>query len=134
MHSSMESMKKIILLIVAILTLWGNALLAQDITGTWQGTLTPPSAKEQRIVLKLSTGDGPLKATLYFIDQGGQPFNATFVKLVNSILRVEFTSGNYEGKLSADGKSIAGTVSLGTPQPLNLTRATSERFQHPLLR
>lgn len=126
MHSSMESMKKIILLIVAILTLWGNALLAQDITGTWQGTLTTPSAKEQRIVLKLSTGDGPLKATLYFIDQGGQPFNATFVKLVNSILRVEFTSGNYEGKLSADGKSIAGTVSLGTPQPLNLTRATSE--------
>jgi uncharacterized protein (TIGR03435 family) len=121
-----SSMKKIILLIIAIIASSGNVLFAQNITGTWQGTLAQPSVKGQRIVLKLSKDDGQLKATLYFIDQSGQPFNATFVKLVNSTLRVEFTSGNYEGTLSADGKSIAGTVSFGASQPLNLTRATNE--------
>jgi len=32
--------------------------------------------------------------------------------------------GGYEGKLSADGNSIAGTFTQGAPLPLNLTRAT----------
>ena len=35
--------------------------------------------------------------------------------------------GSYEGKLSADGKSIAGTWSQGLkPLPLNFERATAE--------
>ena len=32
--------------------------------------------------------------------------------------------GKYEGKLSADGNSITGTWSQGSPLPLNFTKAT----------
>src|SRR5580658_7172553 len=35
-------------------------------------------------------------------------------------------NGTYEGKLSGDGNSIAGTWTQGTQLPLNLARATPE--------
>ncbi|WP_158819398.1 TIGR03435 family protein [Granulicella sp. S156] len=119
-------MKKMFLWIVAFATLVGSALRAQDITGAWQGTLTPPNGKELRIVLQLSKDDERLKAVMYSIDQGGQPFKASSAKFVDSTLKVELIIGSYEGKLSADGKTITGNWTQGTPLPLNLVRATKE--------
>ena len=122
-------MKKMLLCIVALTALIGGSLRAQDITGTWQGSLTPPSGKELRIVLQFSKDDGKLKAIMYSIDQGAQPIKASSVTLDGSALKctVDMIGGSYEGKLSADGKSIAGTWTQGaTPLPLNLARATKE--------
>ena len=122
-------MKKLMLLIVSLVALMGGSLRAQDITGNWQGTLTPPSGKELRIILQLTKDDGRLKGTMYSIDQGAQPFKASSVVLDGSTFKysVDVIGGSYEGKLSADGKAISGTWTQGTnPLPLNLVRPAKE--------
>ena len=69
-------MKMSILPLVAFTALSGGALLAQDVSGTWQGTLHAVS--DLRIVIRISnTEGGGLKATFYSVDQGGQPVGAT---------------------------------------------------------
>jgi len=121
--------KKLILLIVSLTMLMGGVLRAQDITGNWQGTLTPPSGKELRIILQITKDDGRLRASMYSIDQGAQPFKAASVVLDGSTFKyaVDVIGGSYEGKLSADGKSITGTWTQGTtPLPLNLVKPAKE--------
>jgi len=111
----------------AIACFWGIPLLAQDITGTWQGTLQ--AGRDLRTVLKISKADGNLKAVLYSIDQGGQGISASSASLQGSTFKmaIEAIGGTYEGKLSADGSSITGTWTQGpNPLPLNLKRATPE--------
>jgi uncharacterized protein (TIGR03435 family) len=98
-------MKKLMLWMIALAALCGNSLLAQSITGTWQGTLQ--AGRELRIVVKISTTDADtLKAVMYSIDQAG---------------------GAYEGRLNAAGTTMAGTWTQGSQMlPLTLARATAE--------
>jgi uncharacterized protein (TIGR03435 family) len=99
---------------------------SQNLVGAWQGTLHV--GKDLRLVIKISKADsGELKSVLYSIDQGGQglpvsktTLDGTAVKLVTSV------GVSYEGKLSADGNSMAGNFIQGSPFPLTLTRATPE--------
>ena len=105
----------------------GRSLLAQEISGTWQGTLE--TGKSLRIVLKISKADDDtLKATMYSIDQGGQPIPVSAITFQGSTVKmtVAAISGAYEGKLGTDGNTIAGTWTQGPPLPLNLTRATND--------
>lgn len=122
-------MKKLTRVMIALALFPGAALLAtEDITGTWQGTLQP--GQELRIVVKISKADGnTLKAVMYSIDQGPQPIPVKSVSLQGSGVRmsVEAVGGTYEGKLSADGTSIAGAWTQGSkPLPLILKRASPE--------
>ena len=113
--------------IIALIALLGTALFAQDITGTWQGTLK--AGRDLRTVIKISeAAEGGLKAVMYSIDQGGQPINASAITLQGSTVKMSVAGigGTFEGKLSADGTTIAGTWTQGTPLPLNLTRATAQ--------
>jgi uncharacterized protein (TIGR03435 family) len=125
-------MKKLIPWTIALITLWGHALLGQSLVGTWQGTLGVPQVPrgELRTVFKLSTTDSDtLKAVMYSIDQGGQPVSATSVSVQGSAVKIAIAGigGAFEGKLSADGNTIAGTWSQGPmPLTLNLTRATAQ--------
>jgi uncharacterized protein (TIGR03435 family) len=100
----------------------------QDIAGTWQGTLH--AGRDLRIVIKITKDDkGGYKAVFYSIDQGGQPLPVTSITEQGTAIKMTLTAigGTYEGKLSADGNSIAGNWSQGgQPLPLNLTRATPE--------
>ena len=67
-------MKKLMPWIIALSVFSGGGLLAQDITGTWQGTLQVYK-QELRTVIKISKADGGgLKAVLYSIGQSGQGF------------------------------------------------------------
>jgi hypothetical protein len=124
-------MKKLMLWIIAF-SLSGSALFAQEITGTWQGTLSATGANRAlRLVTRISkSGDpGALRAVVYSIDQGAQAMTATTVTMQDSILKMTIAGigGTYEGRLSADGNSITGTWTQGrTPLPLNLNRATPE--------
>jgi uncharacterized protein (TIGR03435 family) len=101
------------------------------IDDTWQGTLHVAQAnKDLRIVVKITKTDaGALKVVNYSIDQGGAAMNASSASFQDSILKFEIQAidGSYEGKMSADGKSIAGQWTQGpNPLPLLLERATPE--------
>jgi len=106
-----------------------------DIVGTWQGTLKIAAnadhpAIDLRLVFKISRTDaGGLKAAWYSIDQGGQPLPVETANFQDGVLKFKITlvPRSYEGKMSADGKSIAGTwMEDTTPIPLPLARATPE--------
>jgi uncharacterized protein (TIGR03435 family) len=99
---------------------------AQDIAGTWQGTLHV--GKDLRVVAKITKETGGYKGTFYSIDQGGTPIPVAKITLEGTTVKMSVTaiSGTCEGKLSADGKSIVGTWDQGSAFPLTLTRATPE--------
>jgi len=122
--------KQFLLWMVALVALPGGALLAQDLTGTWQGALALPNGKELRTVVKISKGDaGALRGIFYSIDQPspGVPVNTVTLQGANVKMTIPGIGGTYEGKLEADGNSITGNWKQG-PEPLalNLKRATAE--------
>ncbi|HLF98591.1 MAG TPA: TIGR03435 family protein [Methylococcaceae bacterium] len=107
-----------------------GVLLAQDMVGTWQGSLkNAKNGKELRLVGKISrAANEKLAATFYSIDQGGQPINAGAVTQQGTNIKIDIPAigGTYEGKLSEDSNALTGTWTQGQPAPLNLVRATPE--------
>ena len=99
-----------------------------DISGDWQGTLQLPN-RSLRIVEKISKADKGWAVKMYSIDQGGQGFNGSSVVLDGSAFKftIDLIGGTFQGTVSADGNSIAGTWTQGpNPLPLTLVRATKE--------
>jgi uncharacterized protein (TIGR03435 family) len=121
-------MKRLMLSVVALAAVSGSASFAQDLTGTWQGTLQ--AGKDLRTVVKISKADnGGWKVVFYSIDQTPQGFTADAATLDGSSLRFSITAigGSYEGKLNAEGATFVGTWTQGPkPQPLTLTRANAD--------
>lgn len=121
-------MKKVMLCVFALAAMCTTTARSQDISGEWQGTLK--AGKDLRIVLKIFKGDKDgWSAKMYSIDQGGQPVNVTSLTRQGSTIKmaVDLIGGTYEGRLSEDGKSIAGTWTQGPqPLPLILLRTTPE--------
>jgi len=111
---------------LAVLGLSATAAFAQNIGGTWQGTLQTPE-RALRLVMKVTRADDEsLKAVLYSIDQNGQGLSGSAVSLQGATFKatIPAVSGSYEGKLSADGTTINGTFTRGGPLPLNFVKAT----------
>jgi len=103
------------------------ASATQGIAGTWQGTLRH-AGQDLRTVVKITeVGDGGYKASFHSIDQGGQPIPVEKVTLDGATVQmlIPANGSTFEGKLSADGMSIAGDWTQGpNPVPLTLTRVT----------
>ncbi|HEY3827515.1 MAG TPA: TIGR03435 family protein [Bryobacteraceae bacterium] len=124
-------MKKL-LLFFAFLSFLAAVLYGQTLTGTWQGVLKRPDAPngEQRIVIKVSTTEADkLAATMYFINGGPTtlvPSSAVTANGADLKMSFERINGTWEGRLSADGKTLEGTWTQDEPRPLVLTRATAE--------
>jgi uncharacterized protein (TIGR03435 family) len=119
-------MKKFTLWMMALAALQGSALQAQNITGNWQGTLQAGPQKV-RILFKIALENDKLKATLYTVDRPSAPIATTITRDGSTVkMTIPALNGNYEGKLSGDGNSIAGTWTQGAPLALNLARATPE--------
>jgi uncharacterized protein (TIGR03435 family) len=119
-------MKKLTFWLVALAALQGTALQAQNLTGSWQGTLEVGQRKV-RLVFKIALEDDKLKATLYTADQPSPPIATTITQDGSTVkMTIPSIAGTYEGKVSGDGNSIAGTFSQGAQLPLNLARATPE--------
>jgi uncharacterized protein (TIGR03435 family) len=101
------------------------------LAGVWQGTLHIPQAnRDLRIEIKIAkAADGSYKLNFYSIDQGGQPLAADKSSFDAGVLKfsIDRIGGTYEGKMSADGKTIAGNWSQGpNPLALNLDRTTED--------
>lgn len=103
-----------------------------DVLGTWQGTMHTPAGHDPRVVLKIAkNGKGEYSATLYNLNQNGSPIAGSSVTFANGTLRFvnDFPGLTYQGRISADGKEIRGTMTRTTrplPIPLVLERATPE--------
>ena len=115
---------------LAFAALSGGMLLAQDLTGTWQGTLSLPGGRELRTVIKVEKADGAaLRATMYSIDQGGQGIPVNPVTLQGTTVKMAMPGigGSYEGKMEAAGDAITGNWKQGpNALALNLKRATAQ--------
>jgi uncharacterized protein (TIGR03435 family) len=114
-------MKKLLLSILALVALlgtFGTPAYAQDVTGTWQGTLQV-QGRDMRIVFKV-VNDGGLKATMYSIDQGGGAGAPGTVTLQGATIKITIpgVGGSYDGRLSGDGNTIEGALTqAGAPSP-----------------
>jgi uncharacterized protein (TIGR03435 family) len=111
-----------------LLTAMPCALLAQALEGTWQGTVMPPNQnREMRIAFKI-TKQGSAHQGIFYNLETGRQFNLGAIALEGNAVKVAVPGlgAAYDGKLSADGNSIDGTLTLGTtaPMPLPLKRAT----------
>ena len=95
--------------VVLIVSLTSVAVAyAQSIAGSWQGTL--PVGQSPRVVLKIvDSGNGDLRGSISFVDKSADavPLLSTTYKAPN--LTAAISDITFHGKLSADGKSIAGT-------------------------
>ena len=124
------------ILFVAAFVLTAAALHAQTIVGTWQGTL-PIAATAQgstggpgvRVIFTVEkNADGSFHGGLIWIDRGiSFPLASVVFSAPNVTFAQTSAAPTYRGKLSADGKSIAGTWLQGDQTyPLTLELATAD--------
>lgn len=99
--------------LTAVTVLATSALFAQDLTGTWQGTVRNPDTRtDLRTVLKIQSSEGnPIKANFYSIDQTWLVFPATIaVQGATLKMSIPGIGASWEGKLGADGTTMSGTL------------------------
>src|SRR5437016_2029320 len=107
------------------------ALQAQDISGSWQGSLGEGTDKI-RLMLRIAKGHDRWAGTLFSIDQGldwesGQPLSSVILQAKSLRFKVDEQgmSGAFEGTLNPRGASIVGTWTQGGfRQPITFDRAT----------
>jgi pimeloyl-ACP methyl ester carboxylesterase len=124
----MQKMLRTIVMSAALLWLLPLSLCAQDISGTWQGTLRS-GPQDRRLVIQIRKDDaGAYRAFWYSIDQSPDPVPAETVVLEGSNLKLGFSlvGFSYDGKLSPDGASMVGTAKQPAALPLELKRATKK--------
>jgi uncharacterized protein (TIGR03435 family) len=107
----------------------GRTAAAQYIAGTWQGTLE--GGKEQRIVVKIAKDGTAWKGVIYNLDMNmayeGRATTQMSVQGGELRFAIAPLDASYEGKLSGDGASIAGTwTQAGQAHPLVLARAEGD--------
>lgn len=103
-------------------------LFGQDIAGDWQGTLKFGKT-EQRLVVTIAKGSkGGWTASEVTPDDGSNPVVASSASFEGSTLKIAFDAvgATYEGVLSESKNSFKGTLTHGSPLPLDLERATEE--------
>lgn len=104
-------------------------LRAQDIAGTWQGAMQ--AGKEQRILVQIAKqADAGWTGVVYSLDSVmPHEGRATQISLQGANLRFAIApiESSYQGKLSEDGATIAGTwTQSGATYTLNLARVTGD--------
>jgi hypothetical protein len=115
-----------LLLFSMLALLLAGPACAQDIAGQWQGTIKSGS-RDLRVIVQFSKSDtGGWTGALYRIDEFAITFPINSVTLQNATLKFTAPRGSYEGKISADGNVMNGTLTDGQPFPLELHRATPE--------
>jgi uncharacterized protein (TIGR03435 family) len=120
-------MHRLTFVLVAALVSIAGAAQAQDLGGQWQGAVQA-GPQNLRMVIKISKIASGYEAVLYSIDQSPQGIAGT-VTAQGTAVKIVFPGlgATFEGKLSADGNSIAGALSRGPmPVTLNLVRASGD--------
>ena len=100
-----------------------------QLDGTWQGAVRQADGKDNRWVVKIEKAGNGWKGTMWFIDQRSPAIAIDKVAINDGTvtLNIERVFMTYEGKMSPDGNTIAGTRTQGDNKaPLVFVRATPE--------
>jgi non-heme chloroperoxidase len=110
---------------IAVLLSASLSIHAQDLSGNWQGTLN--FEQKLRVILQIEKGENASwKGSIYSIDQSTNSMPVTTLSLSGATVKfaVDPIHVSFEGVLSPDSNSIAGTFTQGKAIPLTLERAT----------
>ena len=117
--------------IAALIACLAVAACAQNMSGTWQGTLH--GRADERIIVKIGKArDGAWQANLYNIDNSdrGPRIPASSVAMDASSIKMVFdeVGGTYEGTVNQDGTLVAGILGARNngPSVFNLQKATPD--------
>jgi uncharacterized protein (TIGR03435 family) len=108
------------------LFLFVGGVPAQDVAGTWQGTMQVRDGV--RIVVKIEKAGAGWKGELYSPDSSGaSAIPSISVQRMQVQFAIASIEASYVGTLAEDGKSIAGTWTQGAGSyPLNLARVSGD--------
>jgi uncharacterized protein (TIGR03435 family) len=123
-------MKSRWLVLLALVFLAGASVFAQDLAGTWQGTLSV-QGMQVRFVFRITRGaDTKLAGQAFLIDQGGQPLPVNAISVDGRTVKwkLDAIGASYEATFSSDGNALTGMLTpAGAPAvPLTLNRATAQ--------
>lgn len=122
-------MRRTLLRFGAFAVLFAGVIHAQDSAANWQGTFHA-GVEPRRIVVQVGKGaDGGWAETGCFIEFLHDPAKVDSFAVHGASVQFKVNDGKgaFEGKMGADGSSIAGTWTWnGESVPLELRRATSE--------
>ena len=120
------------ILIISLILISFN-LMAQDITGDWNGALKI-GGMQLRLVFHITKTDAGYTATMDSPDQGAKGIPMTKATFENQKLTLELTAARiqYNGTLNNAGV-ITGTFIQGQSFPMDLTRKAIEKVEikHP---
>src|SRR5215472_16235777 len=114
---------------ILLLVGMAGAQTTRDLVGTWQGVL--PIGKGDRLVLKVTKNGAQWSGVIYDLDSGlpSEARNTTQMSVTGAEVSFAIApiGASFDGKLSEDGASIAGTWTQGGQErPLSLARATGD--------
>src|SRR5215510_2400962 len=120
-------MRKWLLLLGVVIAVCATSLAAQDLVGIWQGTMQV-QGREARIQFRV-TNEGGLRALMYNVDAGGGSALPATVTPTSGGVRFTMpgVNGWYEGKFSADGTTLEGTINVGPQSNLTLKKVNTEQ-------
>jgi squalene-hopene/tetraprenyl-beta-curcumene cyclase len=126
-------MRRCMFRVCAFAVLLAGTLNAQDVASTWQGAFTSGAEKHRAALQIASKNGGGWEATAFYIEFFPDAIHIDSLVVSGSKLKFLINGGKgaYEGEISADGASIAGTWTYDRhPVPLELRRATKETAWH----
>src|SRR5580658_2585799 len=122
-----------LLLVVLCACMIVEVARAQEIVGTWQGTVA--EAQPERVVLRVAKDEtGALRASSYRPGTGLNVLPMTSFTFTPPVVQTAqvYAGMKFEGKLSGDGKSISGTWTEGKQSfPLTLNLVTGDEIWKP---
>lgn len=109
------------------------AVKPSPVDGDWAGALHAGGVTLRVAFHFHATPDGTIAGSMDSIDQGAMGIACADVKLDGQklTLAVPAVHGTYEGTLSADGRTLQGTWSQGSPLALDLTREAAAATEAP---
>jgi len=122
-------MKRCVLQFGVMTMLFASILRAQNLAGSWQGTLHA-GGEDRRIVVEIAKGNaGAWAARACFIDFVHDPVRVDSLAANDSSMQFKVNGGKgaFDGKIGANGNSISGAWTWNQQTaPLELRRATKE--------
>lgn len=114
--------------ILLIVLLSSITIVAQDITGQWNGVLKVQGT-QLSVVFNVTADNGELKSTMDSPDQGAKGIPTTATTFENSTLKITIINAGieYTGTLGDDNIIVGTFKQAGQSFPMNLTRGAIEK-------